>query len=52
MRAVFAEAAKDERASIADGTFDNTGVPSGWADLIVIATARMFRADLINDSRG
>lgn len=38
MRIVFQRTVNDTRVSISDGTFDNTGVPDGWADLIVIAT--------------
>lgn len=40
MRDVFAETIKDERVTIADGSFDNTHVDNGWADLVVIAQAR------------
>ncbi|OCH94970.1 S-adenosyl-L-methionine-dependent methyltransferase [Obba rivulosa] len=39
MREVFARTVADERASVTEGTFDNTGVEDGWADLIVIAQA-------------
>lgn len=39
MRAVFTQKVTDPRVSIADGTFDNTGVPDGWADVIVAASA-------------
>ncbi|KAI5123349.1 hypothetical protein M0805_001770 [Coniferiporia weirii] len=39
MRAVFAESTKDPRVSLSDGTFDETGVPDGWADVIMAATA-------------
>lgn len=37
MRGVFAKSATDSRASIAEGTFDKTGVENGWADVIIIA---------------
>lgn len=39
MRAVFAQTVSDPRVSLVDGTFDNTGVPDGWADVIVAASA-------------
>ncbi|KAH8116974.1 S-adenosyl-L-methionine-dependent methyltransferase [Phellopilus nigrolimitatus] len=39
MREVFTKTVTDSRASVANGTFDSTGVPDAWADLIVIAQA-------------
>ncbi|KAF7323003.1 Histone H2B [Mycena chlorophos] len=39
MRQVFRENNSDERVSVADGTFQDTGVPDGWADVVVIAQA-------------
>lgn len=39
MRAVFSQQVSDPRVSLADGTFDDTGVPDGWADVIVAASA-------------
>ncbi|KAL5511249.1 hypothetical protein ACEPAH_4464 [Sanghuangporus vaninii] len=39
MRGVFSKSVSDPRASISEGTFDNTGVESGWADIIIIAQA-------------
>ncbi|KAL5489894.1 hypothetical protein ACEPAI_4726 [Sanghuangporus weigelae] len=39
MRAVFSKTVDDPRVSLSEGTFDTTGVPDHWADLIVIATA-------------
>lgn len=39
MRAVFAQTVSDTRVSLTDGTFDNTGAPDGWADVIVAASA-------------
>ncbi|OBZ75599.1 putative methyltransferase-like C25B8.10 [Grifola frondosa] len=39
MRDVFAKSVTDARVSIAEGTFDSTGVEDGWADLVVIAQA-------------
>lgn len=32
------ETVHDARVSVSDGTFDKTGVPDQWADLIAIAT--------------
>ncbi|KAI5117442.1 hypothetical protein M0805_007012 [Coniferiporia weirii] len=46
MRAVFAKTMKDARVSLFDGTFDNTGAPDGWADLIVSASAFHWCSDL------
>ncbi|THH05765.1 hypothetical protein EW145_g4555 [Phellinidium pouzarii] len=46
MRAVFARTIKDPRVSLSDGTFDNTGVPDDWADLIVSASAFHWCSDL------
>ena len=37
MRGVFVSKVTDARISCAHGTFDETGVEDGWADLIVIA---------------
>jgi phospholipid N-methyltransferase len=37
MRSIFSETVIDERVSINQGTFDATGIESGWADLIVVA---------------
>ncbi|KAI5123341.1 hypothetical protein M0805_001766 [Coniferiporia weirii] len=42
MRAVFAKTVDDPRVSLFDGTFEDTGVPDGWADLILIAQAKAF----------
>ncbi|EJD02317.1 S-adenosyl-L-methionine-dependent methyltransferase [Fomitiporia mediterranea MF3/22] len=39
MRVVFTRTMDDPRVSLANGTFDNTGVPDNWADLVVVATA-------------
>lgn len=40
MRSHFSKSVTDGRVSISEGTFDNTGVEDGWADLIVIAQVR------------
>ncbi|KAJ7678205.1 S-adenosyl-L-methionine-dependent methyltransferase [Mycena polygramma] len=39
MREVFAKYTTDDRVVVSEGTFDNTGVESNWADLIVIVQA-------------
>ncbi|KAG2753235.1 S-adenosyl-L-methionine-dependent methyltransferase [Suillus brevipes Sb2] len=39
MRDVWTDTVDDNRCSIVKGTFDNTGVEDGWADLIIIAQA-------------
>ncbi|THH05762.1 hypothetical protein EW145_g4552 [Phellinidium pouzarii] len=46
MRAVFADTVKDPRVSLYDGTFDTTGVPDGWADVILCATAFHWCSDI------
>lgn len=40
MRDQFSKTVKDERVSVAEGTFDTTGVEDGWADLVVVAQVR------------
>lgn len=60
MRDFWTKTVNDDRATIADGTFDSTGVEDGWADLIVIAQAsstgirqvRMFTPRLHRHSIG
>ncbi|KAG8848882.1 hypothetical protein FRB96_001014 [Tulasnella sp. 330] len=39
MRARFGETTTDSRITCSAGTFDNTGIEDGWADLVVIAQA-------------
>ncbi|KAF5357964.1 hypothetical protein D9756_001532 [Leucocoprinus leucothites] len=39
MRDTFARTIQDDRIHLRDGTFQNTGVEDGWADLVVIAQA-------------
>ncbi|GLB34909.1 putative methyltransferase [Lyophyllum shimeji] len=39
MREVFSKTVRDERVAIDNGTFENSGVEDGWADLVVIAQA-------------
>lgn len=41
MREVFSKTIKDERVTILEGSFDNTGIENGWADLVVIAQVRL-----------
>jgi len=45
MRDVFSRTVKDDRVTVSEGTFDNTGVESGWADLVVIAQAYHWCSD-------
>lgn len=37
MRAMFNTTTKDKRVETYEGTFDSTGVPDGWADLVIVA---------------
>lgn len=37
MRDKFAGTIQDERVTVADGTFDDTHIEDGWADVIIIA---------------
>ncbi|KAJ7621181.1 S-adenosyl-L-methionine-dependent methyltransferase [Roridomyces roridus] len=39
MRETFAKYTTDDRITLTEGTFDNTGVEDGWADVVVIAQA-------------
>ncbi|PPQ83350.1 hypothetical protein CVT25_003989 [Psilocybe cyanescens] len=39
MREVFSRTIKDDRVSVSEGYFHDTGVDDGWADLVVIAQA-------------
>ncbi|KAI5123364.1 hypothetical protein M0805_001785 [Coniferiporia weirii] len=39
MREVFAKTVMDPRVSVANGTFDHTGAPDAWADLVIVAQA-------------
>ncbi|KAJ7219298.1 S-adenosyl-L-methionine-dependent methyltransferase [Mycena pura] len=39
MRNVFSKTVSDERVSVTEGTFQQTGIEDGWADLVVIAQA-------------
>lgn len=34
---MFSQTVKDDRVTVAEGTFDATGIAEGWADLVVIA---------------
>ena len=42
MRSVFSQQVKDDRVSIAEGTFSATGIADSWADLVVIAQVCSF----------
>ncbi|KAI5123347.1 hypothetical protein M0805_001768 [Coniferiporia weirii] len=46
MRAVFLKTLSDPRVNLSNGTFEDTGVADGWADLIVSATAFHWCLDL------
>jgi len=37
MRETFSQTIQDERICFQDGTFQNTKIEDGWADLVVIA---------------
>ena len=43
MRTVFAEKTKDDRVSVAEGTFEGVDAEDNWADLIVVAQVSLFR---------
>ncbi|KAI0093912.1 S-adenosyl-L-methionine-dependent methyltransferase [Irpex rosettiformis] len=51
MREQFTKTVDDSRASVAEGTFDTTGVEDGWADLVVIAQAFHWCPDYDKASR-
>jgi SAM-dependent methyltransferase len=40
VRESFAETIRDDRVTVADGSFTRTGVEDGWADLVVLAHVR------------
>ena len=45
MRNTFARSFADKpdvRVTVQDGTFDTTGLPDGWADLVIVAQVRML----------
>jgi hypothetical protein len=37
MRDVFSKTVVDKRVSTSEGTFEQTGIEDGWADLVVVA---------------
>ena len=43
MRAVFAEKTKDDRVTVAEGTFERVDAEDNWADLVVVAQVGPFR---------
>jgi hypothetical protein len=47
MRDFWMKRVQDNRCTIVNGTFDNTAVEDGWADLIIIAQASSFRLNKV-----
>jgi len=45
MRDAFGKVVKDSRVSCREGTFETTGLETGWADLVVVAQAWHWCAD-------
>jgi hypothetical protein len=45
MRDFWTKTIDDSRATISKGTFDDTGVEDGWADLIIIAQVCSARCE-------
>ena len=39
MREVIQQSIQDPRVTVSNNTFENSGLPDGWADVILIATA-------------
>ncbi len=37
MREIFSKTIDDKRVTVSDGSFTETGIPDGWADLITVA---------------
>ena len=48
MRNTFSKTVKDDRVTVAEGSFDKTGINDGWADIVIIAQVR-FRRVITND---
>jgi hypothetical protein len=42
MRETFLKYTTDDRVTLSDGTFEDTGIETGWADLVVIAQVHSF----------
>lgn len=40
---MFAAKTKDDRVTIAEGTFEKVDAEDSWADLVVVAQVRSFR---------
>ena len=40
LRLICSDVVKDPRVTVRDGTFENTGVENGWADVILMASIR------------
>lgn len=51
MRSVFSQQVKDDRVTVAEGTFIATGIADGWADLVVIAQVCSFSLSLCTGSQ-
>jgi SAM-dependent methyltransferase len=47
MRSVFSQQVKDDRVTVAEGTFIATGIADNWADLVVIAQVCGFFLQLL-----
>lgn len=47
MREQFSKTVTDARVTVAEGTFDRTGVEDGWADLVVVAQVRNISVPLL-----
>jgi hypothetical protein len=40
MRQAFSKFVRDQRVSLAAGTFEQSGVDNGWADIVIVAQVR------------
>ena len=40
---MFAEKTRDDRVTIAEGTFDSVDAEDNWADLVVVAQVSLFQ---------
>jgi len=50
MRDVFSKTMSDDRVSVAEGTFQQTNIEDGWADLLVVAQAFHWCPDFASAS--
>ena len=46
MRDAFAKTISDDRVTLVNGTFESTGVPDAWADVVIAAQAFHWCLDL------